>query len=308
MQKSGSDPGPAFDVVGLGENSVDVVYRVPGAPAPNAKLSVSSSRVFCGGQVATTLATCAAFGLRTAYVGTFGSDDNGSRIREALAARGVDTTHATVCDAPNRHAVIIVDERTGDRTVVWHRDTRLALGAGDVPRTILTGARLLHVDDLDEDASIEAARTARAAGLLVTSDIDRATGRTADLAASVSVPIFSWHVLSSLTGESDPEQALRKQGARHKGWLSVTLGTDGAMLLDGDRLHHVPACEVDAVDTTGAGDIFRGAFIYALLRGQGPADVLRFAVAAAGLGCTKEGAIDSVPAREDVERLLVTKD
>jgi sugar/nucleoside kinase (ribokinase family) len=304
MQKSGSDPGPAFDVVGLGENSVDVVYRVPGAPAPNAKLSVSSSRVFCGGQVATTLATCAAFGLRTAYVGTFGSDDNGSRIREALAARGVDTTHATVCDAPNRHAVIIVDERTGDRTVVWHRDTRLALGAGDVPRTILTGARLLHVDDLDEDASIEAARTARAAGLLVTSDIDRATGRTADLAASVSVPIFSWHVLSSLTGESDPEQALRKQGARHKGWLSVTLGTDGAMLLDGDRLHHVPACEVDAVDTTGAGDIFRGAFIYALLRGQGPADVLRFAVAAAGLGCTKEGAIDSVPALEEVERLL----
>jgi sugar/nucleoside kinase (ribokinase family) len=297
----------AFDVVGLGENSVDLVYRVPGAAAPNAKLSVSSRRVSCGGQVATTLVACAAFGLRAAYAGSFGSDDNGRRIREALGERHVDTTHAVIRDAPNRHAVIIVDERTGDRTVVWHRDTRLALGAGDVPRTILTGARLLHVDDLDEDASIEAARTARAAGLLVTSDIDRATGRTADLAASVSVPIFSWHVLSSLTGESDPEQALRKQGARHKGWLSVTLGTDGAMLLDGDRLHHVPACEVDAVDTTGAGDIFRGAFIYALLRGQGPADVLRFAVAAAGLGCTKEGAIDSVPALEDVERLLATK-
>jgi sugar/nucleoside kinase (ribokinase family) len=120
----------------------------------------------------------------------------------------------------------------------------------------------------------------------------------------VSVPIFSWHVLSSLTGESDPERALRKQGASHKAWLAVTLGTDGAMLLDGDRLHHVPVFEVDAVDTTGAGDIFRGGFIFALLRGQGPADVLRFAVAAAGLGCMKEGAIDSVPALEDVKRLL----
>jgi sulfofructose kinase len=125
-----------------------------------------------------------------------------------------------------------------------------------------------------------------------------------DLVASVSVPIFSWHVLSSLAGESDPERALRKQGAGHKGWLSVTLGTDGAMLLDGDRLHHVPAFEVDSVDTTGAGDIFRGAFIHALLRGQSPAETLRFAVAAAGLGCTREGAIDSVPLLEDVERVV----
>jgi sugar/nucleoside kinase (ribokinase family) len=295
----------AFDVVGIGENSVDVVYRVPGAPAPNAKLPVSSSRVSCGGQVATTLVTCAAFGLRAAYAGSFGNDDNGRRVREALAGRHVDTTHAVIRDAPNRHAVIIVDERTGDRMVVWHRDARLALGARDVPRAILTSTRLLHVDDLDEDASIAAARLARAAGLLVTSDIDRVTAQTVDLVASVSVPIFSWHVLSSLTGESDPERALRKQGAGHTGWLSVTLGTDGAMLLDGDRLHHVPAFDVDSVDTTGAGDIFRGAFIYALLRGQGPADVLRFAVAAAGLGCTKEGAIDSVPALEDVERALV---
>jgi sugar/nucleoside kinase (ribokinase family) len=297
----------AFDVVGIGENSVDEVYRVPGALSPNAKLSVSGSRVSCGGQVATTLATCAAFGLRAAYAGTFGGDDNGRRVREALAARQVDTTHAAIRDAPNRHAVIIVNEKTGDRTVVWHRDDRLALGADDVPRAIVTGARLLHVDDLDEDASIAAARMARAEGLPVTSDIDRVTGRTADLVASVSVPIFSWHALSSLTGESDPERALRKQGASHGGWLLVTLGTDGAMLLDGDRLHHVPAFEVDAVDTTGAGDIFRGGFIYALLRGQGPADVLRFAAAAAALGCTKEGAIDSVPALEDVERLLATR-
>lgn len=298
----------AFDVVGIGENSVDVVYRVPGAPAPNAKLSVSGSRVSCGGQVATTLAACAAFGLRAAYAGSFGSDGNGRRIREALAARNVDTTHATIREAPNRYAVIIVDERTGDRTVVWHRDARLALGADDVPRALVTGARLLHVDDLDEDASIAAARMARDAGILVTSDIDRVTRRTMDLVASVSVPIFSSHVLSTLTGESDPERALRKLGAGRKAWLSVTLGTDGAMLLDGDRLHHVPAFEVDSVDTTGAGDIFRAGFIYALLGGQGPAELLRFAVAAAAVSCTREGAIDSVPALEDVERLLATKD
>jgi sugar/nucleoside kinase (ribokinase family) len=81
----------AFDVVGIGENSVDFVYRLPGPPSPNAKLPVSALRVSCGGQVATTLSACAALGLRVAYVGAFGDDDNGRRIREALGRRHVAT-------------------------------------------------------------------------------------------------------------------------------------------------------------------------------------------------------------------------
>lgn len=297
----------SFDVVGIGENSVDFVYRLPGPPSPNAKLPVSAQRVLCGGQVVTTLSTCAAFGLRAAYIGAFGNDEHGSRIRDALAQRHVDTTHAVVRNAPNRYAVILVDERTGDRTVVWERDWRLALSPGDVPREVVTGARLLHVDDLDEETSIAAAQMAHEAGVRVTSDIDRVTEQTARLVASVSVPIFSAHVLAALTGEADAERGLRKQGESHDGWLCVTLGTEGAMLLDGDEILHVPAFEVTAVDTTGAGDVFRGAFIHGLLRGQSPAEVLRFAVAAAAVSCTREGAMDSVPTLAEVERVLATK-
>jgi len=84
----------------------------------------------------------------------------------------------------------------------------------------------------------------------------------------------------------------------------VTLGADGAMLLEGDRLHHAPAFAVNAVDTTGAGDVFRAGFIHALLQSRSPADVLRFATAAAALSCTREGAIASVPTLSDVERAL----
>ena len=82
--------------------------------------------------------------------------------------------------------------------------------------------------------------------------------------------------------------------------LCVTLGARGAMLLEGDRLHHVPGLPVEVVDTTGAGDVFRGAFITALLRGDSPADILRFANAAAALSCTRLGAIDGIPAIEEV--------
>jgi len=296
-----------WDVVGIGENSVDYVYRLPAAPEPNAKLPISSHRLLLGGQVATALATCAALGLRTTYIGSFGRDDNGTRIREALARRGVDTTHAPIRHTSNRHAVILVDERTGDRTVLWERDPALALRAHEVPPAVVASARLLHVDDVDQEAAIKAARVARAARIPITSDFDRITNGTEALVAAVTIPIFAEHVPAALTGEADVERALRKLRRSHGGLLCVTLGSRGAMLLDGDRLHLVPAPTVEAVDATGAGDVFRGAFIYALLRGDAPVDILRFANAAAAVSCTRAGAMDSVPTLAEIEA-LATKD
>ena len=250
------------------------------------------------------MAACSAFGLRAAYVGTFGSDDHGQRIRQALTGALVDISFAVAREAPNRHAVILVGERNGDRTVVWHRDPALVLEARDVPGVVIAGARLLHVDDLDEDAAIAAARIATRAEIPVTSDIDRVTPRTLELIALSTAPILSAHVPSALTGEHDPEGALRKLSTGHPGWLCVTLGASGAMLLEGDRLHSVPAFAIDAVDTTGAGDVFRAGFIYGLLQRQRPDRILRFAAAAAALSCTREGAMASVPALHEVERLL----
>jgi sulfofructose kinase len=197
-----------------------------------------------------------------------------------------------------------VDERTGDRTVVWERDARLALEASDVPRAVVGRARLLHVDDLDADASIEAAAVARAAGIPVTSDIDRVTDRTAALVAAVTIPIFAEGVPATLTGEADTERALRTLRRSHPGMLCVTLGARGSMLLDGNQLYRVPSPRIEAVDATGAGDVFRGGFIYALLRGDRPAEILRFANAAAALSCRREGALDSIPALREVEEFL----
>jgi sulfofructose kinase len=111
-------------------------------------------------------------------------------------------------------------------------------------------------------------------------------------------------VPEALTGERDPERALRKLRASNPGWLCVTLGTDGAMLLEGDQLHHSPAFVVDSVDTTGAGDVFRAGFIYALLQSRAPAEILRFACAAAAISCTHEGAMASVPTLDEIQHLL----
>ena len=293
-----------WDVIGIGESSVDEVYRVPGALGPNVKLRVSSRHIRYGGQVATTLATCASLGLRAAFVGTAGDDDHAYGLCQALETRGVDTTRLIRRSARHRRAIVLVNEQTGDRTVLWERDAQLSLNPDEVPRDIIEHARLLHVDDVDVDAAVVAAGIARRAGIPVTSDIDQVNERTCALIEAVTVPIFAEHVPRALTGESDPERALRRLRHRHAGLLCVTLGVRGSMLLDGNQLYHVAAPGVHAVDATGAGDVFRGAFICALLRGDSPVDILRFANAAAALSCTREGAIDSVPTRQEVEEFL----
>src|SRR5687768_186372 len=294
----------SWDVVGIGENSVDLVYRLAAPLTPRGKMPIAASRLLPGGQVATTLCACAALGLRARYFGAFGNDDHARVIRDTFDQYGVDTGAALVRPAPNRQATILVEEGTGDRTVLWQRDAALTLTRAELPGDLLTGARLLHVDAVDEELSIAAAKTARAAGLHVTTDVDQVTSRTADLIAAATLPILAEHVPATLTGETNPERALRALRRRHDGMLCVTLGSRGAMLLDGDRLHHVPAFAVDAVDTTGAGDVFRGALIYSLLKGDGPEMMLRFANAAAAVSCTREGAIGGVPTLGEVEALI----
>ena len=294
-------------VVGFGENSIDHVYRLPRYPqsgAAAAKVRIDRHDVRPGGQVATTLATCASFGLATRYLGTFGNDDEGLLVRRVLQQRGVDVELAAVRPAPNRYAVILLDATHGERVVLWERDARLSITPQDIRPNWLDGAALLHVDATDEDASIALALLARKRGLPVTCDVDRLSPRTSALLEAVSIPILAEHLPFELTGETDPERALRALRGAQPGRLVVTLGAGGAAMLDDDRFIHAPGHDVPVVDSTGAGDVFRGAFIRGLLRGDSPEGILRFANAAAALSCTREGAIDSVPALEDVVAML----
>ena len=121
---------------------------------------------------------------------------------------------------------------------------------------------------------------------------------------TASHPILSEHLPQALTGEADLESALRALRAWNPGLLTVTTGASGAVALDGDRLIRAEGFAVHAVDTTGSGDVFRGAFMYGLLQ-QWPVErLLRFANAAAALSCTRSGALDGVPSPPEIYKLL----
>ena len=296
-----------WDVVGVGANSVDFVNLLPACPQPAgafAKMRIRDRRVLCGGQMATAMSACASLGLRSKYVGVSGSDENGRRIRHELALRHVDVTDLLIRDAENQFAVILVDETTGERIVLWHRDDRLCLLERELPADALAAARVVHVDDVDDEAALRAARIARVAGAFVTTDIDRVTPRIEELARLATHAIFAQHVPRQLAGVDDIEGALRALRRNTPNVLCVTLGEQGAAALDGDQFHQAPAVKIQAVDTTGDGDVFRAGFIYGLVHGLSLAETLRMANAAAAVSCTRLGALNGVPTLEEVRALV----
>ena len=168
-----------WDVLGVGCNSVDRVYRLPASPkpdSPTAKLRISSHSTMCGGQMATAMAACAGFGLKTAYLGCVGNDHDGRLVRSELEQRGVDVSQVMTRECANRFAVITVDETCGERIVLWDRDEALNLGPGDIDPALIRSARLVHVDDEDQEAAIVAATVARSAGVPGARAIDRVSG------------------------------------------------------------------------------------------------------------------------------------
>ena len=299
----------SWDVVGVGANSVDFVHLLPGYPQPFgsfAKMKIQRQEILCGGQMATAMSTCAALGLRAKYVGVTGTDENGRRVRRELERRGIDLVDLIIRDAQNQFAVILVDETNGDRIVLWDRDEKLMMRERDLPADALTTARVVHVDDVDQAAAILAARLARGSGVQVTSDIDRLTERTPELIEAVTIPIFAEHVPTRLTGFHDHEQALQALRQGHHRILCVTLGERGAIAIDAAGVHYAPAFAVNAVDTTGAGDVFRAGFIYALLHEWPTDEILRFANAAAAVSCTRLGALGGIPTLAEIEALVAS--
>jgi sugar/nucleoside kinase (ribokinase family) len=170
------------------------------------------------------------------------------------------------------------------------------------PQTV--AARIVHVDDDDPQLALNAARAGRAANAVVTSDIEHAVDCVEQIISSVTYPIFEQHLPLKLTGEREPERALRKLRRLNSGTMVITLADEGAVALEGDVFYAAPAFNVKVADATGAGDVFRAGFIYGLLQKWPVPEILRFANATAAISCTRLGAIPSVPTLSEVRALL----
>ncbi len=296
--------GREIDVVGLGQNTVDHLCVVERFPAPDTKQRLQALAVEPGGQIATALVALRRWGARATYLGTFGDDEAGAVSRASLASEGVDVAHAPVRSGhPNQLSVILVDARTGERTVLWHRPPALALAPGEVPRALIAGARVLHLDGADGEAALAAAAMARATGVATVADIDMACAELDRLLRLVDVLIVSWEFARALTGAAAPEAALESLERHGAAVVGVTLGSAGALLAARGRVLGVAGHVVATVDTTGAGDLFHAGFIWAMLAGLELEPALRLANAAAALQCTRLGGRRAIPTLAEARAL-----
>jgi sugar/nucleoside kinase (ribokinase family) len=302
---AGSHP---FDVVGLGLNSVDLLAVVAEYPASNTKQRLQRFARLPGGQIATAVVTCARLGWSARYIGRFGGDDLGALSLASLTAEGVDTTACrTIAGATNQFAVILVDARSGDRTVLWDRHPALAMTAADVDGEAVTSGRVLIVDCHETAASTQAARDARLAGIPTIIDVERVRPGTAEMLQHIDAVIAAQSFPGELTGYDEPGRALDAIAREFATPLvCVTLGREGSLARCNGREIRTPAFPVDCVDTTGAGDVFRGGFAAGCLRAPDGhiEDVLAYANAAAALNCRALGARGAIPNGGEVERLL----
>jgi sulfofructose kinase len=294
------------DIVGVGLNATDTLIRLPHFPTFNSKVEFRVSEILPGGQVATAITACARWGLKARYVGKIGDDASGLLQQNEMRKDGIEAHWIFVPRCQSQSSFILVDEASGERTVLWKRDPRLELLPLEIQREWVTQSRLLHVDGHDCAGATQAARWARWEHIPVTADLDNLYPGVEALLENVEYAIASKEFHIRLCGESDPLVSLPAVASRFGCRLTAaTLGADdGVLAWDGARFHYSPAFDVKPVDTTGAGDVFHAAFAYAFLRGDELPRSLEFSCAAAGLACLGMGARGGIASLEEIDKLI----
>ncbi|MGH2547785.1 MAG: PfkB family carbohydrate kinase, partial [Thermomicrobiales bacterium] len=263
-------PG-AIDVLGIGCAAVDDLIYVDTYPEANSKAPVRESVRDFGGLTATALVAASRLGSRCAYAGVLGNDELSEAVIAHLADEQVDVSLVLRRDdARPVHSMIVVGQNPESRNIFFRFAGVIAAEAGWPDDDVIRSAKVLLIDHVGLEGSIAASKVARAAGIPVVADIEgEATPPLNELLSRIDHLIVSHEFARKLTKLSDPAAIVDHLWATDRQLVAVTVGTDGCWYRSaGDsRSSHLPAYQVQVVDTTGCGDVFHGAYASALARG-----------------------------------------
>ncbi len=297
---------PAFDIVGVGLNATDTMIVIPAAPEWGGKVPFSREFYSVGGQVATAMVTCARLGMRTKYIGAVGDDLRGKIQMKSLRESGIDIEHVRQREkCANQSAYIVIDQSTGERTVFWHHARCLELSPEEIAPDQIRSARMLHLDGHDIHAAQHAAAIANAAGIPVSMDLDTAYPNIETVLPLVDYLVTSTEFPTAFTGIGDLFGALSSLQRRFTiRVVAATLGKWGVLAYTDGGFHYSPGYVVNCLDTTGAGDVFHGAFCYSVIERMPIREALRFSNAMAAFNCTAFGARGAIASLAEARQVM----
>ena len=292
------------DIVGIGVCTVDHLVTVPRMPHRNENMRALNYRRQPGGLASCSLVAAARLGARTKIISRIGDDAIGDYIRRDLQSEGVDVSLLLEEAGSESHvSVILVDEGSGDRSIITRPPTGSAIRPTEIKREDLYGAQVLFVDNMTP-ATLQLAAWAREAGIKVVLDPALPYAGIKPLLALVDIPIVPEQWAKAWLPDQPPEEVARRLFDAGAEIAIVTLGERGAVVCWDEGLRRFHAYAVDVVDTTGAGDAYHGAFMYALLQGWDVPRMAKFASAVGSLNCRAMGGRSALPNRAEVDRFM----
>lgn len=296
-----------FDILGFGACSVDDVLYVDEFPQPDGKTRVQERHRFGGGLAGTALVAASRLGASAAWCGVLGDDELSHFSRDELVREGVDISAVQfVTEARPHYSVVIVEKGSGSRSILACRDGVTPFPPAEITHELISSCRLLFVDHTAVETSLRAAALARELGVPVVADIERVDiPRLGELLTSIDHLIVSVETARKLSGKPNPKRACSALIGYGASCVALTNGEHGCWFAErGGEVQHQAAFKVDVVDTTGCGDVFHGAYMASLVRGE-PMDVsIRFASAVAALKARQLGGRSGIPSRTAVEEFL----
>ena len=293
-------------IVGIGANVQDTIYRLDTYPQEDTKQKAVSITQCGGGPCTTGLVAAAKLGADCAYIGNVSADATGEFLVKDLAHYGVDVsmTKAVPDTTGFRSCIWLADDRA-TRTCVFDRGNVPSTTLGETEIAAIQNAQLLMVDGNDLDAAVSAAKIARQSGTMVLYDAGGLYPNVEKLLEQTDILIPSEEFACKHTGEPSAESAAMELYRKYQPKVVVvTQGKEGGVLFDGKQLTRYPAFPVNAVDTNGSGDVFHGAFAFALTKGWEYLQCCVFSSAVSALKCTQVGARKSIPDYETVLEFL----
>ena len=295
------------EIAGLGFCGLDYLCILPYIPLDE-KVEIIQNKIQGGGPAATAIVTAARLGAQTAFIGAVGDDDRGSEIIQELKRENIDIRHIQVKTGKESPAAYCwIEKESGKRSIAWTKGTSLPLHPNQVDPEFIKSLKLLHLDGHNTEAAIKAARIAKDNGVIISLDAGTMLPDIHILIGLADICIASESFARKFTGESDIQKAAEKIFQTGSLVAAVTSGKNGVFAITPNGPIQKNAFHVPVVDTTGAGDVFHGAFAYAFIQNWELDRIIEFASATAALKCTKFGGRTGIPTSSEVENFLQTK-